>query len=121
VSAKREWSWFDVDISSYHIQNPDSGFFVSFSLLDYTHYRRITKIDTGISNFSLEHVTFGQKLSAEEGGHAIFSNPRLCLTSDEFKLSRSYFYTFSAEYNELHWEKFYNNQSFMIRAAIAPE
>jgi hypothetical protein len=121
VSAKRDWAWFDADISAWHIPSPDSGFFVSFSLLDHSHYKRITKTDTSITDFRAEHDTYGQKLSPEESGNAIFNNPRICLTSNEFKQSRSYFYTYSVENNRWHWEKLYNNQSYMIRATIAPE
>jgi len=119
VSAKKEWAWFDADISAWHIPTPDSGFFVSFSLLDHNHYKCIYK-NTFTKQFSGEYDTYGQWLSPEESADAIFNNPRICLTSNEFKKSRSYFYGYSAENNRLHWIILYNNQSYMIRAAIAP-
>jgi len=121
VSAKKEWSWFDVDISSYHIQNPDSGFFVSFNLLDYTHYKPLNKASPNIVVSSLEDSKYRQVLTPEEGGDVKFNTPRICLTSDEFKPARSYFYGYDLEDNRLHWVEMYGNQSFMIRAAIAPE
>ncbi len=121
VYAKKEWAWFDVDISAYHIKNPDSGFFVCFSLLDYQHYRPINQADTVAAAYSGESGSFGKRLTPEESGQVKFSTPRICYTSDKFNPSRSYLYGYDAEDNRLHWLKEYDNQSYMIRAAIAPE
>jgi hypothetical protein len=38
VRAKREWAWFEIDISKYNIEFPESGFFVAMEILPIDNY-----------------------------------------------------------------------------------
>jgi len=114
VSAKRNKAWFDVDISAYHIQNPDSGFFAAFSLLSYEYYQ--LKKGTETNDESGKHYEFG----ANEPADVI--TPRLGISWHRNVQLRSYFSVArSLENPEWHWVKDYFDQNYMIRAAIAPE
>jgi hypothetical protein len=121
VSAKKSNTWFDVDISQYQIQDPDSGFFVSFTLLTYEYYKlkkgAITTDASGqrwatIDTLGVHHVD-----AATNTADVI--TPRLGVQSD--KQTRSYFTTTSLQNMSWHWQKEYDNRSYLIRASIAPE
>ena len=81
----------------------------------------MNKANTNVVAISAEDSKYGQVLTPEESGDVEFNTPRICLTSDEFKPARSYFYGYDAEDNRLHWIKLYNNQSYLIRATMAPD
>ncbi len=121
VSAKNEWAWFDADIFSYHIKNPDNGFFVCFSLLNYKNYRPISQSDTIMHASSAEDSSYGRPLLPKVNGQVEFGTPRVCFTSDEFKQTRSYLYGYTLEDNSLHWIELDSNKSYAFRATIEPE
>ncbi|MES2274601.1 MAG: carboxypeptidase-like regulatory domain-containing protein [Bacteroidota bacterium] len=99
VSAKKKNEWFAVDISRYRIENPDSGFFVSFVLLDYTYYRANSAYhQLGAATNSMNILT-----------------PRLTATEREFKDVLSY----RGTNNGTYWHPERGN--YLIRATIAAD
>jgi hypothetical protein len=114
VSAKKVGAWFDVDISAYQIQNPDSGFFAAFSLLTNEYYK--LKKGAATADEPLAHNGLGASNLAD------FNIPRLGITLREYKTPRSYFSVENSASNKnWHWEKTYSNHSYLIRASIATE
>lgn len=105
VSAIKNDAWFDIDISQYNIENPDSGFFVAFCLLSPGHY----EIKNGTAKF--DDIT-------ALGSYNVVS-PRLGTTFHEFKETCSF--TGENTYFGWEWHKNLFNHSYMIRAVIASE
>jgi hypothetical protein len=106
VSAKKNNAWFDIDISSYHIENPDSGFFVAFCLLDWEFY----KIKKDYKNGFPQGTNYSGDVAM----------PRLGITKNELK-EEGQSYLGDNTYWGWQWLKDPFNRSFMIRAAIAPD
>ncbi len=100
ASAKKNNEWFDVDLSAYQIESPESGFFVAFALLDESYY----KINT---HYKAPRGVLG---SSEE-----IQTPHIAFTQHEFKESQSYTGTPLAK---IKWHKDSFNDSYMIRATI---
>jgi len=122
VSAKKSDAWFDVDISAYHIRNPDSGFFASFSLLEHQYYKVKKGVDTvdeyghpyEIIDYSGVHHYRGVYIPAD------MMTPRLGIGS--FDLMQCSYSTWTTVQDwSWHWEKEPFNLSFLIRAEIAPD
>jgi hypothetical protein len=105
VSAKKNNSWFDVDMSAYHIENPDSGFFVAYCLLGKEFY----EIKKSYENELPEGAANGKYVLT----------PRLGLVLD--KLKHEQCYEGSNTYWGWEWRKYIYNYSYMIRATIAPD
>jgi len=105
VSAKKNNAWFDVDISAYCIEDPDSGFFVSFCLLDTGYYKAKKGYD-----YQYNHMIWSS---------AYIATPRLGTTEHEFKESQCY--VGGSGYWGWQWNKEPFNDSYMIRATIMPE
>jgi hypothetical protein len=123
VSGRKNNAWFDVDISAYHIQNPDSGFFVAFGLLNLEYYKLRKGAKTTdefgqpwetIDTLGVRHV-LGTRIPAD------VIAPRLGVTSGGFKNPRAYFSCTTSQNMSWHWEKDYFNRRYLIRATIAPE
>jgi hypothetical protein len=113
VSAKKNNAWFDVDLSAYHIQNPDSGFFASFTLLNYEYYQ-LRKGAKGTDEFGRRYE-FGVSNSGD------LRTPRLSVISGS-KQPKSYFSVARSLDNwEWHWVKDYFDLCYMIRATIAKD
>jgi hypothetical protein len=101
VSAKTNNSWFSVDLSKFKVENPDSGFFVAFCVLDIKHYKINDSRDQDLNPLDLN--------SAE------IMSPRLGTTKYEFKQTRSYWGGYNSD-----WIINCKNYSYMIRAEILP-
>ena len=97
VSAKKNNTWFDVDLSDYNISNPPGGFFVVFCLIDATNYQANLKIQMGS-----DIVT-----------------PRLGMTEHEFNSQHSY--RGENKHGRMKWQKEQFTDNYMIRATIVPE
>jgi hypothetical protein len=111
VRAKKE-GWSDVDMSSYHIQNPDSGFYAAFSLLPYPYYQLknviCAYIDTGTTNYLIDP----RDMLA----------PRLGVISHQIRETKSYLSVNGSKGDMTwHWINDYFNWEYMIRATIATE
>jgi hypothetical protein len=114
VHGEKNNAWFDIDISAYQIQNPDSGFYASFTLLTYEYY----KLKKGVKN------TDDLGISYEYGANntADIITPRLGMMHGKEKSEKSYFSVDRSFQNpNRHWQKDYFNFSYLIRATIEPE
>ncbi|QKJ31658.1 carboxypeptidase-like regulatory domain-containing protein [Mucilaginibacter mali] len=96
VSAKKKNDWFVVDISRYQVENPGSGFFVSFGLLDARYYQVNSKY-RGIFSSSADIKT-----------------PRLSFTEKEFKEVLSYHGSSNGSWHP-------TSANYLIRATIAAD
>jgi hypothetical protein len=123
VSAKKDNAWFEADISAYHIVNPDSGFYASFTLLSYEFYKLKKGADTADASgqrwVTIDTAGIHHDLGARNGADIIA--PRLGVCSPEFKQTRSYFTCTTSQDMSWHWEKDIYNPGYMIRATISPE
>lgn len=121
VSAKKDNAWFDVDLSSFHIQNPDSGFFASFTLLTYEYYNVKKGADTtdvvgqrwATIDTSGVHHYFGASNASD------VITARLGLSAEESKQCRCYFSGTNAWDMSWHWMKEEYHSGYMIRATIS--
>ena len=131
VSAQKNNEWFDVDLSAYHIANPDSGFFVTFSLLNIEHYKLKKGVKTtdeyGRPYETIDDLGVHHNLGAESRSDII--TPRLGATLIGKSKPGSYFSTTTLQDMSWHWEparanlsyRIYGDLSYLIRATIAPE
>jgi len=114
VHGEKNNAWFDADISAYHTQNPDSGFYASFTLLTDEYYK-LNK-----------DVRAADSLSNPYGIRAIkpaeIITPRLGMMPGKKKPQRSYFSVDRTIPNiSRQWIKDHFNFNYLIRATIAPE
>jgi hypothetical protein len=101
VSAKKNDEWFDVDVSGYRVENPETGFVVAFVLLNREFYN-----ETAAYKGHSEMVP----------GSEYIATPRLGLTRNEFKDQLSYIGRYSK--NGFNWAALTLNYNYMIRASI---
>ncbi|HVV55932.1 MAG TPA: carboxypeptidase-like regulatory domain-containing protein [Mucilaginibacter sp.] len=102
ASAKKNEAWFDVDLSAYHIDDPDKGFFVEFCLLDSSYYK----------------IREGYKFKDTGRDIVNFASPRLATHQNKSGGCRSYIWVRSIF--GWGWEKGPYNDDYLIRAAIMP-
>jgi hypothetical protein len=123
VSARKDRAWFDIDISAYHIRNPDSGFFVSFTLLNYEYYKvkKGAVTDDGSGERWATIDTSGVRHYFGAWNAADVITPRLGVSSQESKQCRCYFSGTSLQDMSWHWIKDIYHSGYMIRATIAPD
>lgn len=114
LHGEKNNTWFDTDISAYHIQNPDSGFYASFTLLTDEYYqinKNIRNADSLNNPYNLGGIKPAEIIT-----------PRLGMMPGKKKPQRSYF---SAEkgfpITNRRWIKDYFNFSYLIRATIVSE
>jgi hypothetical protein len=106
VSAKKNNAWFDVDMSAYHIKNPDSGFFVAFCVLDERYY----KIKKGYQD---SHIKIDSN----------FSTPRMGATEAHGLKQIQYMgedTMFGWEWND-GFNPGWKQMNYMIRATVEPD
>ncbi|WP_461453616.1 carboxypeptidase-like regulatory domain-containing protein [Mucilaginibacter sp.] len=112
VHGEKNNAWFDADLSAYHIPNPDSGFYASFTLLTDEYYQINKSIRTADSLYSPNNV----------GNAAEIITPRLGMMKGGKIPQRSYFSTEKGfPITHRAWQKDYFNFSYLIRATIIPE
>jgi hypothetical protein len=102
VSATKKNAWFDVDVSGYRIEVPESGFFVSFSLLDDAYYKVKAK----------QEFVNGYLYSSTN-----VIGPRLGMSKGELSERVSYARSNSGLYG-YEWQKIIFDRNLMIRATI---
>ena len=114
VHGEKNNSWFDTDVSAYHIINPDNGFYVSFTLLTDEYYQINKRIHTADS---LKNPNIVTDIKPSE-----LITPRLGMMKGGKIPQRSYFTVYSITPKPgIHWQKDYFNFNYLIRATIASE
>lgn len=123
ASAKKDDSWFDVDISSYHIHNPDSGFFAAFSLLSIEYYKlkpgARTADEYGNKYETIDANGVHHDLGTENPADVMA--PRLGVNDFTLARPRSFHSVETLQDLRWHWEPEYNNWEYLIRATIEPD
>jgi len=114
VHGEKNNSWFDTDVSAYHIPNPDSGFYASFTLLTDEYYQINKSIHTADS---VKNPNVVADIKPSE-----LITPRLGMMKGGKIPQRSYFTVYGITPKPgIHWQKDYFNFSYLIRATIASE
>jgi len=123
TSAKKDDAWFDFDISSYHIHNPDGGFFVAFSLLSIKYYKlkpgARTTDEHGKKYETIDIDGIHHDLGTENAADVIA--PRLGVRDFTLARPRSFHSVETLQNMRWHWEPEYNNWEYLIRATIDPD
>lgn len=123
TSAKKDDAWFDFDISSYQIHNPDNGFFAVFSLLSIDYYKlkpgARTTDEYGNKFETIDYNGVHHDLGTENAADVIA--PRLGVNSFTLASPRSFHSVETFQNMTWHWEPEYNNWEYLIRATIEPE
>ena len=123
ASANKDDAWFDFDLSSYRIHNPDSGFFAVFSLLSIEYYKLKPEARTngehGNKNEPIDTGSIHPNPVTENPADLIA--PRLGVNSFTLAKPRSFHSVPTTQNMTSRWEPEYNNWEYLIRATIEPD